>query len=275
LLHLKKKHEFLDLEWVVVDEDGGIDYDHLATLLANTESKTLVSLMTVNNEIGNMLDLEKVSKLCKDYHAYFHTDAVQAVGHFNIDVEKTPIDFLVASSHKFHGPRGVGFVYIKKGIPVDPILFGGSQEKGVRPGTENVAGIIGMEKALEISMNSLEDHAFKVLELKKHLIGELNVLGDFKFNGKSGSLEESSYTILSVRFPVENSLLLFELDLKGIAASGGSACQSGSTKGSHVLGEILSPEEASKTSIRFSLSKLNTKDEIDHLVKIIAQVLKK
>lgn len=275
LLHLQKKHKHLQLAWVNHDEKGTVDYDHLKEILEEDDSKKLVSLMMVNNEIGNVLDLKKVSKICQSFTAYFHTDAVQAIGRLPIDVQETPIDFLVASAHKFYGPRGVGFMYVKKGIPVNPILFGGAQEKGSRPGTENVAGIIGMQKALEISMKNLNSDSAKILKLKKHFITKLNQLGNFEFNGLSGDLNQSIQNILNIRFPFTNKLTLFELDLKGIATSSGSACQSGGTKGSHVLKALLKAEEATKTSVRFSFSKFNTLEEIDYTVNVIAELLRK
>jgi len=260
--------------WVDVDEEGSISYAHLEELLQQTTEKKLVSLMYVNNELGNLLDLQKVSGLCAANNALFHSDSVQGIGHFDIDVQKTPIDFFVASAHKFHGPKGVGFAYVKRGFGVYPILHGGEQERGARAGTENLHSILGMEKALEISCASLEEESSYIQQLKSYLIQELLKNFDgIKFNGLSQSKTESSYIILNVRFPKEYKMLLFNLDIKGIAVSGGSACQSGSNKGSHVLHEILPEKEVLKTSVRFSFSKLNTIEEIDYLIIELKKIL--
>jgi cysteine desulfurase len=253
--------------WVQVDETGTIDFEHLETLLGQSNEKKLVSLMYVNNEIGNILKVEKVTDLCNTYKALFHSDAVQAVGHFKLDIQKTPIDFFVASAHKFHGPKGVGFAYIKKGVGIYPILHGGEQERGARAGTENVHSILGMEKALQIAYSNLEKETIDIQTLKSYFIQQLkNNFEGIKFNGTSESEQDSSYIILNVQFPKEYAMLLFNLDLKGIAVSGGSACQSGSNKGSHVLNTILSEKDAKNTSVRFSFSKLNTIEELDFVI---------
>ncbi len=260
------------VKYVDVDESGNVDYGHLEKLLQESDEKKLVSLMYVNNEIGNILNLEKVSELCLANNALFHSDTVQGVGHFNMDLKKIPIDFFVASAHKFHGPKGVGFAYIKKGFGIHPILHGGDQERGARAGTENVHSILGMEKALEISCRNIQKESAYIQDLKNYFISELkqNFEG-VEFNGRSESENDSSYTILNVRFPKDYAMLLFNLDLKGIAVSGGSACQSGSNMGSHVLHAILPEKEAEKTSVRFSFCKFNTVEELD----IVIQTLKK
>lgn len=262
------------LNWVELDEFGTVNYSHIETLLQKDTSKKLVSLMHINNEIGNLLDIKKVSKLCCDNDALFHSDAVQVVGHYEIDVNETPIDFFAASAHKFHGPKGVGFAYIKKGYGIYPMLHGGKQERGARAGTENVHSILGMEKALEIAYLNLEEDTKYIQNIKSYFINELqhNFEGII-FNGCSESETKSSYTILNVRFPKEYAMLLFNLDLKGIAVSGGSACQSGSNKGSHVLNAILHENEQFKTSVRFSFSKLNTIKEIDYVIKNLKEIL--
>ena len=264
----------LNVEWVDIDENGAVDYQHLEALLQKSDEKKLVSLMYINNEIGNLLDLGLVSKLCIDNKALFHSDAVQGVGHFEIDVQKTPIDFFAASAHKFHGPKGVGFAYVKKGFGIYPILHGGEQEKGARAGTENVHSILGMEKALAIACENLKEESTYIQNIKSYLINALqtNFVG-IEFNGFSESDTKSSYLILNVRFPKEYAMLLFNLDLKGISVSGGSACQSGSNKGSHVLNSILSEEEAIKTSVRFSFSKFNTKEDIDRVVEVLKGII--
>lgn len=269
------KNYAIKVKWVNLDTFGDIDYNHLKELLQQTEEKKLVSLMYVNNEIGNLLDIEKVSKLCAENNALFHSDAVQAVGHFKIDVQKTPIDFFAASAHKFHGPKGVGFAYIKKGIGISPLLHGGEQEKGARAGTENVHSILGMEKAFQIACENLESESVYIQQIKDYFITLLKDNFDgIAFNGNSDNALKSSYIILNVRFPKDYPILLFQLDLKGIAASGGSACQSGSNKGSHVLNAILAEQEASKTSVRFSFSKFITKQEIDEVINVLKTLIK-
>ena len=271
--NLKKNYK-IDVDYVELDENGEVDYHHLEKLLNQSDVKTLVSLMYVNNEIGNLLDIQKVSDLCKKYNAFFHSDTVQGIGHFELDLQKIPIDFCVASAHKFHGPKGVGFAYIKKGFNIMPMLIGGEQEKGARAGTENVHGIIGMEKALSIALKNLENDTTYIQNLKDYFISQLkNNFKDIQFNGNSNSSKKSSYIILNVRFPVNNSMFIFNLDLKGIAVSGGSACQSGSNKGSHVLNEILNDDEAKLTSVRFSFSKHNTKAEIDYTISVLKEIL--
>ena len=271
--HLHKEFDIV-VKYVDLDENGAVNYMHLAQLLQASDDKKLVSLMYVNNEIGNILNLEKVSELCIANNALFHSDTVQGIGHFNIDVKQTPIDFLVASAHKFHGPKGVGFAYIKRGFGIHPILHGGEQERGARAGTENVHSILGMEKALEISCTNMQEESAYIQKLKNYFIDELkqNFEG-IEFNGQSASETESSYTILNVRFPKEYAMLLFNLDLKGIAVSGGSACQSGSNMGSHVLHEILPEKEATKTSVRFSFSKFNNIEELDNVVSTLKKLI--
>ena len=264
--HLEKAHNMI-VDYVEVDEFGTINIDHLGELLSGSVTKTLVSLMLINNEIGNFLDVEKVSLICKENNALFHSDTVQAVGHFPIDLQKNPIDFVVASAHKFHGPKGVGFAYFKKGFGILPMLHGGEQEMGARSSTENVHSILGMEKALCIAISNLEKDKNYIEGLKKYFISELKKVSDnIHFNGLSSDLNKSSYTILNVRFPFTNDMLLFSLDMAGIAVSGGSACQSGSNKGSHVLAEVLNNADADKTSVRFSFSKYTTTQEIDFVI---------
>lgn len=256
------------LEFVDLASNGNIDYDHLSRLLESSELKTLVSLMYINNEIGNVLDVNRVGKLCSANKALFHSDTVQAIGHYNLDLGKLPIDFAVASAHKFHGPKGVGFAYFKKGIGINSLIKGGEQERGARAGTENVHSILGMEKALDLAMNTLTEDQTYIEGLKTYFINQLKAeIPKVKFNGTAKDTSNNSYTILNVLFPFESKMALFTLDLKGIGVSGGSACQSGSNKGSHVLNTILSEEDAIKTSIRFSFSKLNTKVEIDEVIE--------
>mgnify|MGYP003646167553 CR=1 FL=1 len=262
------------VSYVNLHENGDVDYKHLEALLQNNSEKTLVSLMYINNEIGNLLDLEKVCNLCVANNALFHSDTVQAIGHYPIDLQKTPIDFMVASAHKFHGPKGVGFAIIKKGFGIKPLVVGGEQERGARAGTENVHNIVGMQKALTIAMDTVVKDVASINRLKQYFIDKLvNLSPDIQFNGCSGESSTSSCLILNVRFAKEIPMFLFHLDLKGIAASGGSACQSGSNKGSHVLNTILPKEEAMKTSVRFSFSKWTTKEELDDTLGVIRDLV--
>ena len=269
-----QKSENVTIAYVAVDVFGNIDMLHLETLLKASKEKTLVSLMMINNEIGNILEMGEISNLCKLNNALFHSDTVQVIGHYKIDLQTTLVDFMVASAHKFHGPKGVGFAFFRKGFGILPMLHGGDQEKGARSSTENVHAILGMEKALEIAHTVLEEDKSYIENLKVYFIAKLKKLsGGIQFNGLSEDLEKSSYTILSVRFPVQNDMLLFSLDLAGIAVSGGSACQSGSNKGSHVLSEILKSGEEDKTSIRFSFSKFTKKEDIDFTISKLQELL--
>lgn len=270
-----EKEFSITVYWVDLDENGFPNFEHLESLLSKTNEKKLVSLMYVNNEIGNILNVEKFSDLCIENNALFHSDAVQAVGHFKFDIQKTPIDFFVASAHKFHGPKGVGFAFIKKGFGIHPILHGGEQERGARAGTENVHSILGMEKALQIAYDNINEETVEIQSLKKYFITELkNNFPEIAFNGASENELTSSYIILNVRFSKEFPMLLFNLDLRGIAVSGGSACQSGSNKGSHVLNAILPENESVNTSIRFSFSKLNTFEEVDFVINNLKKLIK-
>tara|TARA_B110000902_G_scaffold121843_1_gene142688 strand:- start:399 stop:1532 length:1134 start_codon:yes stop_codon:yes gene_type:complete len=269
-----KRTQNITLDFVNIDASGNLDLLHLEELLSNSDDKTLVSLMYINNEIGTILSADEVCALCKKYNALFHSDTVQVIGHYHLDLQTTPIDFMAASAHKFHGPKGVGFAFFKKGFGVLPMFYGGDQERGARSSTENVHSILGMEKALEIAITNLEKDKFYIENIKQYFITELKKASkEIFFNGLSSDLEKSSYTILNVRFPVNNSMLLFSLDMAGIAVSGGSACQSGSSKGSHVLAEILKDDELDKTSVRFSFSKFTTKEEIDITLQKIKELL--
>ena len=265
------------VSFVNLNKNGEVDYKNLNELLANSKDRCMVSLMHINNEIGNMLDLEKVSNICLEHKALFHSDTVQSVGHYNIDLSKTKVDFIVASAHKFHGPKGIGFAYINKSSQLRPLIFGGMQERGYRAGTESVHNIVGMSEALNISMEKLEEEKKYISELKSYFIKKLkSSIKGVEFNGLSGDMNKSTYTLLNVQFPIEQSkaeMFLFKLDLKGIACSKGSACQSGSDAGSHVLNEVLSSEELNKVSIRFSLSIYNKKEDIDIAVNEIGDLL--
>ena len=270
---LKDKY-LIDTEYVSINSSGEISLEHLEKLLKKSKKKTLVSLMFINNEIGNILPINNVCDLCDKYQALFHSDTVQAIGHYSINLQKTPIDFMVASAHKFHGPKGVGFAFFKKGFGIQPLFHGGNQEKGARSSTENVHGILGMEKALLLATDTLEADKSNMNLLKLYFINSLKKLSSrIRFNGMSSKLEESSCTILNVLLPISNEMLIFNLDLHGIAASGGSACQSGCNKGSHVLHEILDQKDKELSSIRFSFSRFTNKDEIDYTISKIKELL--
>jgi cysteine desulfurase len=269
---IMSKQEGVKLSLVKLDNKGEIDLGDLERLLATNE-KSFVSLMHGNNEIANLLPLEVVSALCEKYGAVLHSDTVQTMGHYRFDLQKLPIHFLNASAHKFHGPKGVGFIYINKKVKINPEITGGGQERGVRGGTENISGIVGMAKALEISFAEIEEHMNHISELKQYMAAQLELsVPGVVFNGNSRN-ENSLYTVLSTTMPpTDNSdMLLFLLDLEGVACSGGSACSSGATKGSHVLDAIgaLRPGQA---SIRFSFSRLNTVSEIDFALEKIKLV---
>ena len=264
--------------YVKTDAEGAVDYTDLAHLLAADDSKKLVSLMHINNEIGTILDLERVSNLCKTHDALFHTDAVQGVGHYAIDLEQIAVDFLSAAAHKFHGPKGIGFSFVRKNSGLQPFILGGSQERGLRAGTESVHNIVGMAKALEIAYAKLEEEQQYLKELKAHAIKQLtDAFPDIHFNGCCSDMERSTFTLVNVALPISEekaSLLNFHLDLNGIACSKGSACQSGSAKGSHVLEEVVPLALKNWPSIRFSFSVFNTQDEVDYLVKTLATFAK-
>jgi len=254
----------IQVDFVDVKPNGAIDITHLAELLSE-EKKTLVSLMHVNNEIGTVLELERVGVICQQFNALFHTDAVQSVGKIEIDLQKNEINFLAASAHKFHGPKGIGFVFVRKNSGLQPLFYGGEQEKGLRPGTEAVHQIAGMAKALELSYANLEPERNHILALKKYLKEKLSAeFPGFEING-----ENTLYNIANVMLPFsedKTAMLLFNLDMKGVAVSRGSACQSGSIKPSHVLAEILSENDLKKPSLRISFSHYNTFEDVDNLI---------
>ncbi|WP_128544770.1 cysteine desulfurase family protein [Larkinella soli] len=266
LEHLDKQGT-VKLNLVRVDEQGRIDMTHLDELLRNNP-RTLVSLMHGNNEIGNLLDLEAVGRLCREYKAVFHADTVQTMGHFRHDLQQLPVDFIVGAAHKFHGPKGVGFLYINADSRIHPFIHGGSQERNMRGGTENVYGIIGLAKALEIAYRDMDEHRRHIEGLKRRMIGQLRErLDGVSFNGMSEDLQNSLYTVLNVSLPPSDlsDMLLFNLDIAGISASGGSACTSGSNLGSHVL-SALPGNDPERGAIRFSFSKYTTEEEIDYAV---------
>ena len=270
-----QKEYGIKLLFVDLDEMGFVDYNHLESLLEENDH-CLVSLMHINNEIGNILNIEKVAHLCKLNSALFHTDTVQSVGHYRLDLSEIPIHFLAASAHKFHGPKGVGFCFVRKETGLKPLIFGGEQERGYRAGTESIHNIVAMDEALRIAYENIDTEKSYVAELKQYFIETVKkMIPVARFNGGCAVLSHSTYTLVNVCLPVkkENAAMLqFQLDLKGIACSKGSACQSGSNQQSHVLSAILDENCLSLTSVRFSFSIYNTKEDIDYVVKVLSDL---
>ena len=263
----------IKVSFVKLSKSGEVDLEDLENILKKSDQKCLVSLMHINNEIGNITDIDAVSKICKKYNSLFHSDTVQSVGHYDLDFDKIKVDFFVASAHKFHGPKGIGFVFVRKNTNLGSYVTGGMQEKGLRAGTESVHNIIGMSEALKISAKNLKSEKKYISELKSYFISEIkNKIKDIKFNGLCEHENKSTYTLVNVLLPIKREtggLFMFKLDMKGIACSKGSACQSGSDSGSHVLREIQNNEDNQKVSLRFSFSIFNTKDEVDYVINQI------
>ena len=256
------KFGHVTMQLVNVDAKGNVDLTHLEDLLKDG-IPTLVSLMHANNEIATLLPLKKVSEICRKYGAYFHSDTVQTMGHYTFDLQDLDIDFITCAAHKFHGPKGIGFLYVNKKTKVGSFIHGGSQERGLRGGTENIYGIVGLAKAVELAYEDVSGHQNHVQSLKSHMIEQLKeMFSDVDFHGEINP-EKSLYTVLNVCLPKTDKagMLLFTLDLKGVAVSGGSACTSGATKGSHVLEGIRA--DMSRPNVRFSFSRYTTKEEID------------
>ncbi|MFT5603033.1 MAG: cysteine desulfurase [Flavobacteriales bacterium] len=263
----------IKVEYVQLDSIGRINLEHLEELLKK-QIPTLVSLMHGNNEIGNLLPLKKVSQICKQYGAFFHSDTVQTMGHYEFDLHDLAIDFVACAAHKFHGPKGVGFLYVNKSLPIKQLICGGSQERNRRGGTENLYGIIGLAKAMDLAYEDIKGHQKEVQALKDYMKAELiNIDSRIKFNGEQDS-NHSLYTVLNVCFPLNesNAMMLFSLDINGVAASGGSACSSGSNMGSHVLATLDGANYCN--AIRFSFSRYTTKDEIDYALEKIKECTK-
>jgi len=255
----------IQLNYVNIDERGSVDYQHLEELL-DTHEQSFVSLMQANNELGTLTDIERVGELCEKYNAIFHCDTVQTMGHYLHDLNKLKVHFLVCAAHKLHGPKGVGFLYINHKIKINPMIFGGSQERNMRGGTENVYGIVGLAKALEVAYAEMEEHQQYIQGLKSYMIDQLRInIPGIEFNGETDP-EKSLYTVLNVSFPEMEmaEMLLFSLDIAGISASGGSACSSGTNIGSHVLNGIQA--NPNRPAVRFSFSKYNSKEEIDYVI---------
>ena len=273
-LEILAKQGVVELHHVRLDEKGHVDISHLEELL-RTYPNALVSLMHANNEIGNILDLQRVSDLCNQHKAYFHSDTVQTMGHYRHDMKALKVHGMTAAAHKFHGPKGVGFMYINKDKKIQQFVHGGAQERNMRGGTENVYGIIGLAKALEICYREMDNHEQHIKKLKTYMIEKLrNNVPGITFHGDSANLDRSLYTVLNVSLPEseENEMLLFNLDMKGISASGGSACSSGASTGSHVLSAIY--PNSQRGAVRFSFSKYNTTEEIDFVISKLVEIYK-
>lgn len=260
------------ISFVKLDNKGNVDLNDLSGLL-QTDEKTLVSLMHANNEIGTLLPLKKVSEICRKNNALFHSDTVQTMGHYAFDLKNLDIDFITCAAHKFHGPKGIGFLYVNKKAKVQTLIHGGAQERGLRGGTENVYGIVGLAKAMELAYEDIEEHQKHVQELKSYMIENLkDSIPGIDFHGEINP-EKSLYTVLNVCFPESDKagMLLFTLDLKGVACSGGSACTSGAAKGSHVLEGINA--NLNRPNARFSFSRYTTKSEIDFALSQIKEIV--
>ena len=269
--HLAKRHQ-LRLSFVQILPNGHIDMAHLATLLADSSEKTIVSIMHANNEIGNMIDMEAVGKLCRQYEAYFHSDTVQTVGHFPFELNKMPVDFITGAGHKFHGPKGVGILYINENIKISPLVLGGSQERNMRAGTENLYGIVGFARALELATERHQAESTYIRSLKQYMYDQLiDKVPGISFNGDP--FGASLYTLLSVNFPKneKTEMILFNLDIHHICVSGGSACSSGAQQGSHVIQALNKGTDI--VTIRFSFCKQNTKEEIDQVITALLTML--
>jgi len=269
--HLAKLHH-IRLSFVHILPNGHNDMKHLAGLLAESNEKTIVSIMHANNEIGNMIDLEAVGQLCRQYQAYFHSDTVQTVGHFPFELNKLPVDFITGAGHKFHGPKGIGILYINENVKISPFVHGGAQERNMRAGTENLYGIVGFAKALELATEKHHEDSHYIQSLKQYLHDQLvEKVPGVSFNGDP--FGASLYTLLSVNFPKneKTEMILFNLDMQHICASGGSACSSGAQQGSHVISALNKGPNI--VTIRFSFSKQNTKAEIDQVVAALLTML--
>ena len=270
-LESMEKTGSINLSFVDTDSKGNIDYQHLETLLQNNQ-RSFVSLMQANNEIGTLSDLSLLGDLCEKYNAVFHCDTIQTIGHYQHDLSKLKLHFMVCAAHKLHGPKGVGFLHVNHRIKIKPLIYGGSQERNMRGGTENLYGIVGLTKALEIAYAEMGQHRQHIQSLKTYMIGLLlDKIPGVHFNGETAD-EKSLYTVLNVSFPeIEMAdMLLFNLDIAGISASGGSACSSGTDIGSHVLAAIGA--NPLRPAVRFSFSKYNTKEEIDYTVAKLSKL---
>ena len=264
-----EKSGVIKLSYVEVNENGQVSLSNLKELL-ESHPRTYVSILHANNEIGTIQDITAIGDICKEHNAIFHSDTVQTMAHYRYDLQKINVDFIAASAHKFHGPKGIGFVYISDNIKISPLLSGGSQERNMRAGTENLIGIAAISHAMEMAYEKMEEETEYIKGIKSHMITELKKhITQVKFNGMCDDIDNSLYTVLSCSFPETPmaEMLLFNLDIKGIACSGGSACTSGSNKGSHVIQEIN--PNSKRPSVRFSFSKYNTIEEVDYVVDVL------
>jgi cysteine desulfurase len=270
-----KNRNGVEVVYLKLNEKGDVNLDELEALLKSSDKVTLVTLMHANNEIGNILDLEKTAKICKENNAYLHSDTVQTMAHVKLDFSQIPVDFASCSAHKFHGPKGAGFAFIRKSTHLRAQIHGGTQERSLRAGTENVVGIAGLGKAFAISVDHMEQFSAQIQEVKDYAIAQLTEkIPGILFNGRCTEKERSLYTLLSISLPSMNPLIGLQLDIKGIAVSQGSACSSGAAKPSSVLSKILTEEvQQSTTPLRVSFSHQTTKKDIDALVEALVEIL--
>jgi len=275
ILDLKKRKN-IEVVYLRPNKMGDIDLNDLEEKLKNSEKKTLVTLMHANNEVGNILDIERVAHLCKEKNALFHTDTVQTMAHYPLDFSKIPVDFASCSAHKFHGPKGSGFAFIRKNTKLKSLITGGPQERSLRAGTENVCGIVGLGKALELSLNNMETYRKSMEVLKSYTIEKLKeTVPGIIFNGRSGEMDQSLYTLVNVLLPFKEPMIGMKLDMKGIAISQGSACSSGASTPSMVMMMLLDEDQMSNgTPLRISFSHLTTKEEIDYFIENLKEIVK-
>lgn len=269
-----KKRKGVEVVYLRPDHKGDFNINELEELLKASEKKTLVSLIHANNEIGNLLDIKKVAKICKENGALFHSDTVQSMAHMELDFSEIPVDFASCSAHKFHGPKGSGFAFVRKSSGLKGIITGGPQERTLRAGTENVCGIVGLGKALELSLKNMTEYVTHIKGIKNYTVERLSAeIEGVKFNGRSAEDDKSLYTVLSVLLPFKDPMIGLKLDMKGIAISQGSACSSGAAKPSMVMMMILDEEEMQdSTPLRVSFSHLTTREEIDALVTALKEI---
>ncbi|WP_332452415.1 cysteine desulfurase family protein [Chryseobacterium aquaticum] len=269
-----KNRKGVEVAYIRPNEKGDIDLNKLEELLKSSDKKTLVSLMHANNEIGNIIDIKKVAELCKENNALFHSDTVQTMAHINLDFSEIPVDFASCSAHKFHGPKGIGFAFIRKSSGLKGIIIGGPQERSLRAGTENVSGIAGLGKALELSLKNMDAYTQHMQDIKQYTVDRVSeAIPGVKFNGRSSEKENSLYTVISLLLPYKNPLIGLQLDMKGIAVSQGSACSSGASKPSMVMMMVLSEDEMDHcTPLRVSFSHMTTKEDIDTFVNALKEI---
>jgi cysteine desulfurase len=269
-----KNRKGVEVAYIRPNEKGDIDLNKLEELLKSSDKKTLVSLMHANNEIGNIIDIKKVAELCKENNALFHSDTVQTMAHMNLNFSEIPVDFASCSAHKFHGPKGIGFAFIRKSSGLKGIITGGPQERSLRAGTENVSGIAGLGKALELSLKNMDAYTQHMQDIKQYTVDRVSeAIPGVKFNGRSSEKEDSLYTVISLLLPYKNPLIGLQLDMKGIAVSQGSACSSGASKPSMVMMMVLSEDEMDHcTPLRVSFSHMTTKEDIDAFVNALKEI---